>query len=480
MEQEKISYEGDRRKADLEQAQMMARGLKRSSEPHPDMNNIDLGFRGLDEADSLQEQGLLVEALKIYELSIELLLKCLRLPSTDVSKDILSQRISSGLAEAERVKAALTEKKTKEKPSSQSPHHVLASEIWTASFTSALRTAISSKQQNQTMSPASASNKPLTQGTKLQTNVQAKRSNLDYENDPMVQQVKNDLYIDPSELQDTTWDDIAGLARAKQLLTESAILPLIRPDLFQGLRKPQNILLYGPPGTGKTLLVKAVAHESKCLLFACSASTLTSKWHGEGEKLVRTLFKVAQDAAPSIIFVDEMDSLLSSRNDSEHEASRRFKTEFMVQMDGISSIQAESHVLVVGCTNCPWNVDDAILRRFPRRILVPLPDVEARKGLLQNLLKKAGKHNVTTRQVSQLVKKLDGFSCSDIAAVASEASFGPLRSLGGVQAIQNVREDQIRPISFLDFETAITLSTKSVSPAILERYVQWEKQQAAK
>jgi SpoVK/Ycf46/Vps4 family AAA+-type ATPase len=486
MEPEKGSYEGDRRKTDLEQAQMMARSLKRSSEPQAvDINNIHLGMRGLDEADSLQRQGSLHESLKLYGLSIELLLKCLRFPSPDVSKETLSQRISSGLEEAERVKAKLKASSLSPAQStSQSSHEGGTSSSWTSYLSSALTTAINCNQ-------TSTSNAPITKAppsnqsapaTKSPTkNVQLKRSNLDYANDPLVQQVKNDLYIDPSELQHTTWNDIAGLERAKQSLQEAAILPLLRPDLFRGLRKPQNILLYGPPGTGKTMLVKAVAHESKCLLFSCSASTLTSKWHGEGEKLVRTLFKVARDAAPSLIFVDEMDSLLSSRNDNEHEASRRFKTEFMVQMDGMSSQQeVDSHLLVLGCTNCPWNVDDAILRRFPRRIYIPLPDIEARTVLLQNLLSKAGKHTLTKRQVSQLAQTLDGFSCSDISSVASEASFGPLRSLGGVRAIQSVRDDEIRPINVKDFEAAVTMSTKSVSPAILQRYAQWEKQQAAK
>jgi len=263
--------------------------------------------------------------------------------------------------------------------------------------------------------------------------------------DPLVQTIKSELYIDPSQLQSTTWNDIAGLEDAKQALQEAAILPLMRPDLFSGLRRPRNILLYGPPGTGKTMLVKAVAHESQCILFVCTASSMTSKWLGEGEKLIKTLFQVARDAAPSIIFVDEIDALLSSRkSDGEHEASRRFKTEFMIQMDGIvknsssgsSNEDNGKHLLTIAATNCPWDIDSAVLRRFPRRIYVPLPDATTRKALLIKLLDKAGAHNLSKADISAIVKRLHGFSGSDIAAIASEASFGPIRSLGGIDVIR--------------------------------------------
>jgi spastin len=228
----------------------------------------------------------------------------------------------------------------------------------TSSTPSNTSTSISNQQpsriQTSTGTPA---NSPTSQSTSPSNQQLQKPSPFYNSNDPLVQTIKSDLYVDPSQLQETSWDDIAGLETAKQSLQEAAILPLIRPDLFTGLRKPQNILLYGPPGTGKTMLVKAVAKESQCLLFICTASALTSKWHGEGEKLVRTLFEVARAAAPSIIFVDEMDALLSSRkSDGEHEASRRFKTEFMTQMDGIvkGNNNNGKHLLVISCTNCPW------------------------------------------------------------------------------------------------------------------------------
>jgi fidgetin-like protein 1 len=306
----------------------------------------------------------------------------------------------------------------------------------------------------------------------------------------MVQTIKSELYIDPSQLQSTTWQDIAGLDDAKQALQEAAILPLVRPDLFCGLRTPRNILLYGPPGTGKTMLVKAVAHESRSNLFLCTASAMTSKWLGEGEKLIRALFRVARESAPSIIFIDEMDALLSVRkSDGEHEASRRFKTEFMTQMDGIvkgakggdnaDNNNIGMHLLVIAATNCPWDIDSAVLRRFPRRIYVPLPDSVTRKSLLVDLLEKSGKYDMGKRDISAIVKRLDGFSGSDIAAIASEASFGPLRSLGGIDAIKGAKSSDIRPIQRQDFDTAIDQATKSVSKNLLKKYDQWKEEQAA-
>jgi spastin len=302
--------------------------------------------------------------------------------------------------------------------------------------------------------------------------------------DDMTQLIFSDIYVDSAKLT-TRWSDVVGLQRAKQALQEAVILPMLRPDLYTNLRSPPRaVLLYGPPGTGKTLIVKAVAYESKCTLFSCSASTLTSKWVGESEKLLRTLFQVAESCAPSIIFVDEIDSLLSKRSESEHEASRRFKTEFMVQMDGckkdmISSVAGEATenlILVIGCTNCPWDIDDAIMRRFQRRIYIPLPDAETRKAVLQSILNKCKPHSLSKQHIMQLVHRTEGYSCSDLTSVGSDAAFGPLRSLGGIEEISQVNPKDVRPVSFDDFLSALQSYPKSISKASLQRYAQWEKE----
>ena len=127
------------------------------------------------------------------------------------------------------------------------------------------------------------------------------------------------------------WDDIAGLEFAKKTIHEIIIWPMLRPDIFKGIRAPpRGVMFFGPPGTGKTLLGKAIAAQSKSTFLSISASTLTSKWVGEGEKMVRTMFAIAAIHQPSVVFIDEIDSLLSARNDSDQEGSRRIKTEFLV------------------------------------------------------------------------------------------------------------------------------------------------------
>lgn len=166
-----------------------------------------------------------------------------------------------------------------------------------------------------------------------------------------------------------TFADIGALDEIKESLQELVMLPLRRPDLFNGgLLKPcRGILLFGPPGTGKTMMAKAIAMEAGASFINVSMSTITSKWFGEDEKNVRALFTLAAKVSPTIIFVDEVDSMLGQRSRAgEHEAMRKIKNEFMTHWDGLLTKPGE-RILVLAATNRPFDLDEAIIRRFERR-----------------------------------------------------------------------------------------------------------------
>ncbi|XP_052042253.1 spastin isoform X4 [Apodemus sylvaticus] len=269
------------------------------------------------------------------------------------------------------------------------------------------------------------------------------------------------------------FDDIAGQDLAKQALQEIVILPSLRPELFTGLRAPaRGLLLFGPPGNGKTMLAKAVAAESNATFFNISAASLTSKYVGEGEKLVRALFAVARELQPSIIFIDEVDSLLCERREGEHDASRRLKTEFLIEFDGVQSA-GDDRVLVMGATNRPQELDEAVLRRFIKRVYVSLPNEETRLLLLKNLLCKQGSP-LTQKELAQLARMTDGYSGSDLTALAKDAALGPIRELKPEQ-VKNMSASEMRNIRLSDFTESLKKIKRSVSPQTLEAYIRWNK-----
>ena len=298
------------------------------------------------------------------------------------------------------------------------------------------------------------------------------------------------------------WDDVAGLAEAKRNLVQAVILPMKLPDWFKGKRAPwRGILLYGPPGTGKSFLAKATATEANNSTFiTVSTSDLVSKWMGESEKLIRGLFDTAREKAPAIIFIDEIDSLLSERTDNDSEAAKRIKTEFLIQMDGVG--KSMDGILLLAATNIPWGLDPAVRRRFEKKIYIPLPDFEARKALIQ-LKTKGEKTELTEADIDRIAQMTEGYSGADINILARDALMAPVNKLqqaeyfcmyngqlwpcnadqpGAVKtSVLDMTPEQLallKPpaLTARDFEEALHKVRPSVSPKDLTRFVEWTKE----
>ncbi|KAG7484423.1 hypothetical protein MATL_G00049160 [Megalops atlanticus] len=298
-----------------------------------------------------------------------------------------------------------------------------------------------------------------------------------YDND-LVEALERDIV---SRNPNIHWDDIADLEDAKKLLREAVVLPMWMPDFFKGIRRPwKGVLMVGPPGTGKTMLAKAVATECGTTFFNVSSSTLTSKYRGESEKLVRLLFEMARFYAPTTIFIDEIDSICSRRGTSdEHEASRRVKSELLVQMDGVGGAlendDPSKMVMVLAATNFPWDIDEALRRRLEKRIYIPLPTAKGRAELLRINLREV--EVAPDVDLALIAEKIQGYSGADITNVCRDASMMAMR-----RRIQGLSPEEIRalskeelqmPVTMEDFELALKKISKSVSAADLEKYQSW-------
>ncbi|WJX34301.1 hypothetical protein P8452_22427 [Trifolium repens] len=269
--------------------------------------------------------------------------------------------------------------------------------------------------------------------------------------------------INPDHI-DVEFDSIGGLATIKEALFELVILPLKRPDLFSygKLLGPQKgVLLYGPPGTGKTMLAKAIAKESGAVFINVRISNLMSKWFGDAQKLVTAVFSLAHKLQPAIIFIDEVDSFLGQRRQSDHEALLNMKTEFMALWDGFTTDQ-NARVMVLAATNRPSELDEAILRRFPQAFEIGMPNQKERAEILKIILKdERVEDNIDFGSIARSCK---GYTGSDLFDLCKKAAYFPIRELLDYEK-KGKQSPEPRPLSQLDLEKALSTSRKTTVAA---------------
>ena len=339
---------------------------------------LEEGTKRITLATTLDNGNQWEDALEQYKLGIDLLCKAVKYEKNPASAQMIKERLASYMVRAEKIKAILDGEHS-----------------------------------------SSSSGGGGGSGVAVRKDGEPKK---DEEKTRLENQIKDAIV---KEKPNVRWSDVAGLEIAKASLQEAVILPAKFPQLFTGKLKPwKGILLYGPPGTGKSYLAKAVATEQSGTYFSISSSTVMSKWIGEGEKLVKTLFTMAHDERPSVVFIDEIDSIATARTEGENEASRRIKTELMTNMDGVGSHM--EGVLVLGATNVPWEIDSAIRRRFTKRVYIALPEADARAHMFQINLGNSP-HDITSDEFALLGEKTPLYSGSDIHAATQEALMEPVR-----------------------------------------------------
>lgn len=294
----------------------------------------------------------------------------------------------------------------------------------------------------------------------------------------LAEQVEKDVLPPNPDLDLVKWSDCIGLNEPANLLKEAVVYPILFPNIFKGTADPwKGILLFGPPGTGKTLLAKALSNSEHSVPFInVTSSSYVSKWRGESEKMIKVLFEVAKLNAPTIIFIDELDSLVSKvGGEYQHEASRRFKSELLVQMDGILHT-GHHQVFILALTNSPWHLDPALLRRFEKRILIDLPNQSTRMEMFRYHLAKNGRE-FETNQLSQLAQITHNYSGSDIKLACKEAIMNVLR-----ETIQQSNHDprrfqkeNIRSVTYKDVVNAIARVRSCIQEESVQKYREWNE-----
>jgi len=269
-----------------------------------------------------------------------------------------------------------------------------------------------------------------------------------------------------------SWAEVVGLEVAKKAVKEAIVYPVQRPDLFP-LGWPRGILLFGPPGCGKTLLAAAVATEIDANFYSIDAASIMSKWLGEAEQNVAKLFgsarKSATEGKPAIVFVDELDSLMGNHS-NEVGGEIRVKNQFLKEMDGIADKGKALHVYIMGATNKPWDLDWAFIRRFQKRILVPLADSATRLNMLKHYTETLTVD--TTVDLAELARLAEGFSGSDIRDVCQSAQ---LKLIGEFFESGKATDKEAKPraLTMTDFRQIFEERKPSVSLDMLTNYNRW-------
>lgn len=269
------------------------------------------------------------------------------------------------------------------------------------------------------------------------------------------------------------WTDCIGLQSTISVIKEAIVFPSTYPDLFTGTLTPfKGLLFFGPPGTGKTLLARALACEYSAPVINVTCSSYVSKWRGESEKLIKTLFDVARFYSPSIIFIDEVDAFVST-DGHQHEASVRFKSELLVQMDGV--MNGNDRVFVFAVTNLPWRLDAALLRRFEKRVLVDVPDVTARRDIFKYYFVKNG-FDFSANDLQKMAEVTENYSGSEIKLLCKEVLMNGVREmLQTINKTRDMRKEQLRMPTVNDVIKATAKIKSCLNENLLIKYREWNE-----